>query len=125
MNVQGLSQRMAGLMGYGVMMIDGYKHELSPIERDLMKANASREKRRELNPYKRKGTVEAERKALALFNAMPDVFTTVDLTEKNKELKIFETTDMSYVPKYFQSLVTKKQKCINFVRYSIYTKVKK
>lgn len=122
--IQGLSTRAAGLFGYGVMMTSDYMPELSAHEREKQYRIREKERLKKLNAPK-KGTEEIEGKALILLNAMPNIFTVFDLRKKNEELKIFQSKNCSYLPKYFKQHVTTKTQRVNGTRVAIYTKVAK
>ncbi|ACG60395.1 hypothetical protein phiPLPE_73 [Iodobacter phage PhiPLPE] len=124
MNVQGLSKRAAGLLGYGVMMTSDYAPELSVYEREKLYREREKERLKKLNASK-KGNVEIEQKAMKLLNAMPDNFTVFDLNKMNDDLKIFEYKNCAHIPRYFKSYVTTVVKRVKGSRVYLYTKVKK
>lgn len=104
MNIQALSPKVAGLFGYGVMLVDGYEQELSSVERE--KENRIRYNQ---SKPKRVGLTKVELKTNELLKHMPDTFTTEDLKNKNKELQIFNTVNVSYISAYFNGAYTVKR----------------
>lgn len=104
MNIQELSPKMAGLFGYGVMLVDGYTPELSSVDRE--KEGRIRYKKSKL---KRVGLTKVELKTNELLKHMPDTFTVEDLNNKNKELKIFNTSSIGYISAYFNGNYTVKR----------------
>lgn len=120
MNIQALSPKVAGLFGYGVMLVDGYEQELSPVERD----NENRMRIKNIK-IKKTGPLKIELKALEMLGHMPEKFTVPDLNKKNQELKIFPHENIGYITKYFYSAVTIKRHRNKITRDLIttYTKV--